>query len=58
MGLLGVLSSLKVDNLSDQEKKALKEALQEHKKTLGKVSKLVDGHLKKLAKKKKKKKKS
>jgi ABC-type phosphate transport system auxiliary subunit len=63
MGLLGVLSSLKVDNLSDKEKRALKKALDKHKTTLGKVTKLVDGHLKtlddhlkKLATKKKKKK--
>jgi hypothetical protein len=57
MGLLGVLGSLNVDNLSDAEKKKLKGALQEHKKTLTKVGRLVDGHLRKLSKKKKKKKK-
>ena len=56
MALIGVLKSLDVDNLSDTEKVALKKALQDHKKTLKSVSKLVDGHLKRLAKKKKKKK--
>ncbi|MGA7803317.1 hypothetical protein [Bradyrhizobium sp.] len=55
MALIGVLKSLDVDNLSDAEKTELKKSLQEHKKHLQNVSKVVDQHLKKLSAKKKRK---
>jgi len=55
MALIGVLKSLNVDNLSDAEKADLKRKLQKHKKELNDTAKVVDQHLKKLAKKKKRK---
>ena len=56
MGLIGVLKSLNVDNLSTAEKAELKKKLLAHKKELQNTFKVVDGHLKKLAAKKKKRK--
>ena len=55
MALIGVLKSFDVQNLSDEEKAELKKSLQEHKKHLQNVSKVVDQHLKKLSAKKKRK---
>jgi hypothetical protein len=56
MALIGVLRDLNVDNLSDAEKAELKRKLLAHKKELKNTSKIIDGHLKKLAAKKKKRK--
>jgi hypothetical protein len=56
MGLIGVLKSLNVDNLSTAEKADMKRKLLAHKKELQAASKVVEGHLKKLAAKKKKRK--
>jgi hypothetical protein len=55
MGLIGVLKSLNVENLSDAEKADLKKKLLAHKKELKNQSKVIDGHLKKLAARKKRK---
>jgi hypothetical protein len=55
MGLIGVLKSLNVDNLSNAEKADLKKKLLAHKKELRNATKVVDGHLKKLTAKKKRK---
>jgi hypothetical protein len=55
MALIGVLKSLNVDNLSNAEKADLKKKLVAHKKELESASKVIDGHLKKLAGKKKRK---
>ena len=55
MALIGVLKSLNVDNLSNAEKADLKRNLLAHKKELANASKVIDGHLKKLAAKKKRK---
>jgi hypothetical protein len=55
MGLIGVLKSLNVDNLSNAEKADLKKKLVAHKKELKGASKVIDGHLKKLTAKKKRK---
>jgi hypothetical protein len=56
MGLIGVLKSLNVENMSDAEKADMKKKLLAHKQELKNTSKLIDGHLKKLTAKKKKKK--
>jgi hypothetical protein len=50
------LKGLNVDNLSTTEKARLKKSLLDHKKALNRTSKIIDGHLKKLASKKKKRK--
>ena len=55
MGLIGVLKSLNVDNLSDAEKAEMKKKLLAHKKELKETAKVVDQHLKKLSAKKKRK---
>jgi len=54
-GLIRVLKSLNIENLTDAEKADLRQKLRHHRKELKMVDKIVDRHLKKLATKKKRK---